>query len=696
MYDAPRVTPLPGVPATAGDDATVVARQAEGLRRLVLASGRLLVAHDSAEGARALFEELGPHLHADVFVHFVTDPSGEDALRLRAHVGLDDAACAHYALLPFGAEICGMTALSRRVTYLAQVQATRDDTAANLRAMGVRAYVCSPLLVGERLLGTLSFGSRTRDAFDPDALDLVRSASYHLATAMERWSAERELREAMRILAERNALLHAVTDSASDLIWVKDRAGRLTFVNPAADALLRRDRPVLGLDAWALADDPAQAALIAANDERIMSQGTTERVEEVYGAAGAERVFESVKTPLRDIAGVVSGLVGISRDVTELRTAARRKDEFLATLSHELRNPLAPIRYGLQVLRTAPPAAAAPTRAMIERQLDHLVRLVDDLLDVARVSQGKITLRRERLTVHDLVQSVLEAARPLVEAGRHRLEVALDAPTLVVDGDRTRLVQVFTNLLTNAVKYSEHGTRIRIDAARDGTMIALAVTDEGVGIAPALLPTIWDIFTQVRDTLDKAQGGLGIGLSLVRKLVEMHGGTVHATSDGPGCGSTFTVRLPLVDAPSPLAEGPADAATPHDAGALRVLVVDDNVDGTDSLALLLELAGHEALRAYDGPSALRLAAAHRPDVVFLDIGRPGMDGHEVTRRLRADPATAGAFVVALTGWGSDDDRRRSREAGADLHLTKPVEPDRVDAVLRDAAAQRLRAARSMA
>jgi PAS domain S-box-containing protein len=695
MYDAPRVTALPGAPAAA-DDAHVVARQAEGLRRLVLASGRLLVAHDSAEGARVLFEELGPHLAADVFLHFVTHPSGEDALALRANVGLDAASCAHYAHLPFGSEVCGMTALSRRVTYLSQVQATTDVATANLRALGIRAYVCSPLLVGERLLGTLSFGSRTRDAFDPDALDLIRSASYHLATAMERWSTEVELRAAMRALAERNALLHAVTDSASDLIWVKDRAGRLTFVNPAAEVLLTRDRPILGLDAWALTDDAAQAARIAANDERIMTTGAVERVEEVFGPPEAQRVFESVKTPLRDIGGAVTGLVGISRDVTELRTAARRKDEFLATLSHELRNPLAPIRYGLQVLRHAPPAAAAPTRAMIERQLDHLVRLVDDLLDVARVSQGKITLRRERIAVHDLVQSVLEAARPLVDTERHRLEVALDVPELVVDGDRTRLVQVFTNLLTNAAKYSEAGTRIRIAATRDGEMVALSVADEGVGIAPALLPTIWDIFTQVRDTLDKAQGGLGIGLSLVRKLVDMHGGTVHATSDGPGCGSTFTVRLPVVDAPASPAAPPADAPAAHDAGALRVLVVDDNVDGTDSLALLLELAGHEALRAYDGPAAIALARARAPDVVFLDIGLPGMDGHAVTRRLRADPATKDSFIVALTGWGSDDDRRRSREAGADLHLTKPVDPGRVDAVLRDAARQRARAERSMA
>jgi PAS domain S-box-containing protein len=390
-------------------------------------------------------------------------------------------------------------------------------------------------------------------------------------------------------------------------------------------------------------------------------------------------------------------MVGINLDITDrkrfeqtLAEQDRRKDEFLATLAHELRNPLAPIRNGLTVLRmTRSPDDVTRVVGMMDRQLGHLVNLVDDLLDVSRVRTGKITLRAERVTIRDAVDAAVEACRPTVDDKRHRLDVALGADELVVTGDMTRLVQIVANLLTNAAKYSEPGGRIVVSAAREGDDAVVRVSDSGMGISPELLPTLWDMFTQVRDTIDKAQGGLGIGLSLVKKLVEMHGGTVTAASPGVGRGSTFTVRLPLAAA-APAADDASPPTTVPAAPrpiARRVLVVDDNEDGAETLAMFLQIAGHETTTAHTGPQALEVARVFAPDVVFLDIGLPaGMDGYEVAQRLRADPHLARTILVALTGWGAEEDKQRSREAGFDYHLTKPVDAAAVRAVLASPAA----------
>ncbi len=364
------------------------------------------------------------------------------------------------------------------------------------------------------------------------------------------------------------------------------------------------------------------------------------------------------------------------------REQDRRKDEFLATLAHELRNPLAPIRTGLQVIqRGASAEQAHKVRAMMERQLGHLVRMVDDLLDISRITLGKITLERTRVDLRSILDSALETTRPLVESGSHALAVELPAQPLPLDVDPTRLAQVFANLVNNAAKYTPDGGRIAIVAEVEGGSVCVRVRDTGVGIPADMLGRVFDMFTQVGRSIDRSQGGLGLGLTLVRRLVEMHGGTVEAHSAGEDHGTTFVVRLPLAqDAP---ATAPStNAAVQAAAGnALRVLVVDDNVDGAETLAMLLEYTGNVTRLAHTGPDAVTAACEFQPDVVFLDIGLPGFDGYEVARRMRADRSLRQPMIVALTGWGSEDDRKQAAAAGFDRHLVKPIDASKLDDVL---------------
>jgi PAS domain S-box-containing protein len=370
----------------------------------------------------------------------------------------------------------------------------------------------------------------------------------------------------------------------------------------------------------------------------------------------------------------------------QLREADRLKDEFLAMLAHELRNPLAPVRNALHLLKLpgANDEVRQQARNMAERQVEHMARLLDDLLDVSRISRGRIKLRSEPVDVTSLITRTVEAIRPLIEERRHELTVSLPPEPLRVLGDATRLEQVLTNLLNNAAKYTDPGGRIWLSAEREADEVVLRVRDTGIGIAADMLTKVFDLFVQAERRLDRSQGGVGIGLTLVYKLVKLHGGRITASSAGPGRGSEFTVRLPMLSAvrageQARYSAGDGVAELPR----RRVLVVDDNQDAADSLALLLRLAGQDARTAYDGPSALVRATEFRPEVVFLDIGMPGMDGYEVARQLRAAPSLRGIKLVALTGWGQEEDRRRSAEAGFDRHMVKPVEPEALRKVLVD-------------
>jgi signal transduction histidine kinase/ActR/RegA family two-component response regulator len=382
---------------------------------------------------------------------------------------------------------------------------------------------------------------------------------------------------------------------------------------------------------------------------------------------------------LVQLAQMASVAIENARLVKDLMDADRRKDEFLATLAHELRNPLAPIRNGLQIIRLAggEGATVEKARPMMERQLDQMVRLVDDLLDVSRISRGKLELRKDRVDLAAVLASAVEASRPLIEEMGHHLEIVVPAQPVVIDADFTRLAQVFINLLNNAAKYSDRGGRIRLTAERHGGEVLVSVRDEGIGIVADQLPRLFEMFSQVGSALERSQGGLGIGLALVKRLVEMHGGRIEARSEGLGKGSEFVVRVPVVAAeePGPQAERERGEEGVETKTALRVLVVDDNRDGADSLSDLLTALGNDTRTAYDGAEAVAVAAEFRPDVILLDIGLPKLNGYEACRRIRQQPGGNSVVLIAQTGWGQEEDRQRTREAGFDHHLVKPVDPD---------------------
>ena len=375
------------------------------------------------------------------------------------------------------------------------------------------------------------------------------------------------------------------------------------------------------------------------------------------------------------------------RLVVRLEEQDQRKDEFLATLAHELRNPLAPIRNGLQVMHrvSSDQEAIEKIRLMMERQVGQLVHLLDDLLDLSRISRGKIDLRKERMELVKAIEQAVEASRPSIEKAGHELLIEVPPESIYVDADLTRLTQVFSNLLDNAAKFTEHGGQVRLAVQLMGAEAVVSITDNGIGIPTHMLPHVFGMFTQVEGSLGRSQGGLGIGLSIVQRLVQMHGGLVEVRSDGPGRGSEFIVRLPV--ALSLVQNGPVEEAKlVRSTECLRILVVDDNLDAAETLAMLLAAEGNETRMANDGLEALDVAAAFEPDVILLDIGLPKLNGHEVCRRIRQQAWSKNTVVIALTGWGQDEDKRRTREAGFDFHLIKPVLPEALEKLLADVTA----------
>jgi signal transduction histidine kinase/CheY-like chemotaxis protein len=367
-----------------------------------------------------------------------------------------------------------------------------------------------------------------------------------------------------------------------------------------------------------------------------------------------------------------------------LRDADRRKDEFLATLAHELRNPLAPIRTGLQVLARVPGDSpdASRMRQIMDRQMGQLVKLIDELLDVSRIATGKVKLRRELVDMRVVARTALETSQPLIDAAGHEIRIAIPSKPVWVVGDPSRLTQVISNLVNNAVKYTAQSGVITLHLEEIAGQAVVRVTDNGIGIPAELLEEVFDMFTQVDRTLDRSQGGLGIGLSLVRRLMELHGGTARAASAGLDRGSTFTIELPAVSSTTqPLPRCSEPITVPAARRGLRVLVVDDNVDAADSLSTQLSTNGHQTRTVYRGSDAMPVAAEFAPEIIFCDIGMPGMDGFEVASQLRADHRHAGTVLVALTGWGTEEDKKRTRNAGFDFHVVKPVSEETVEAIL---------------
>jgi PAS domain S-box-containing protein len=560
-----------------------------------------------------------------------------------------------------------------------------------LKNEGIAALAFIPLTINDRLIGKFMAYYDEPHSFTNDELDLSLTIARQLAFAVEHQRAQAELQA-------QAAQLELITNTAPVFISYCDDQTRFKFINEAhakrlgtslQDCLGKRIVDVIGADAY-----PSVEAQI----KRVLAGYPVEYETTIPYKSIGERFMHCSYAPERDEEGNVIGFVAAVTDITDrkraeealreseekLREADRRKDEFLAMLAHELRNPLAPIANAVNLLQRD--ATSAPiqqqSRAIIERQVARLARLVDDLLEVSRISTGRIQLHLEPVAIAEVIDRAIETARPLIQQHGHALRVELPGRAVWVHADGARLEQVLVNLLNNAAKYTDAGGRIELRVSVENDAVALKVIDSGIGIAPDLLPRIFELFTQGERSLDRSRGGLGIGLSLVQRLVAMHGGTVAAQSE-PGKGSEFTVRLPIVH-PIPAAAAAEHPVLPHDRSeALRVLVVDDNVDAAKSLALLLETVGHCVAIAHSGMAALETLDSHRPHVVLLDIGLPELDGYEIAKRVRARYSPEELVLVAMTGYGQQTDRERSKQAGFDHHLVKPAACEEIETILAE-------------
>ncbi|HEX8757914.1 MAG TPA: ATP-binding protein [Steroidobacteraceae bacterium] len=481
-----------------------------------------------------------------------------------------------------------------------------------------------------------------------------------------------------------------MADGVPAMIWVTDQRANLEFVNREYCDFLGTTFAEAQLRGWQQVLHPTDLDGYRAQfDAAVAQQSSFSARVRVRHAGGGWRWVESSAVPRFSEGGAFLGHVGLSRDVTaiveaerELRDADRRKDEFLAMLSHELRNPLAPIRNAAELLASA---AVTPKQLqwasdVIRRQTTQMTALLDDLLDLARIVQGRLALRLEAVSFKTVLQSAIEAARPAIERKDHLLAVSAPAGEFMVRADPARLSQVISNILVNAAKYTDPGGRIALSARAVSGELCISIKDNGIGIPQESLGHIFTLFSQVDASSTRIDGGIGIGLSLVKGIVELHGGTVEARSDGPGCGSEFIVRLPLATCgagASSVGSREEDTAP----ASRRVIVADDNADAAESLAMLLQVEGHDVQVAHDGLSALSLARALRPHVAILDIGMPQLDGYAVARALRKEPWGAEVLIIALTGRGQEEDKRQAAAAGFDVHLTKPVDPGRIASLI---------------
>jgi PAS domain S-box-containing protein len=609
-----------------------------------------------------------------------------------------------------GARVCGFATveeMKRSLSHFADVFELSDPDG---RPIPVDQWPVSRVLRGESTVDWAAHGRRkdTGQAweFSFSGHPVLDAGGRQVLSVIvtrditDRMRAERESQESAR-------KMRSVLDNVIDGIITIDERGTIESYNPAAVKLFGYEASeVIGQNVRMLMPEPyrgehdtylanylrtGQAKIIGIGREVVgrRKDGTTFPMELAVGEfhLGEGRHFTGI---VRDITDRKRSERELRQRAEQLAEADRRKNEFLAMLGHELRNPLAPVRNALQLLKMPglSEEEAREEREMIERQIDHLVRLVDDLLDVSRFMRGKIELDKRVVDLAGVVARAVETAQPVLDAHGHRLTVSLPSDPIRLEADPIRLSQVLGNLLNNAAKYTERSGRIWLTAGREGGEVVVRVRDSGMGISPELLPHVFDLFVQAERTLARSQGGLGIGLTLVRRLVELHDGRVTASSAGPGLGSEFTVRLPALSESPRVGEGRPDGPGLAAPGSSRkVLVVDDNVDAAQSLAKLLKRWGHEVHTTYDGLSALEASRTYRPEVVLLDIGMPGIDGYEVARRLRAQPEFRATALAAITGYGQEDDRRRSREAGFDHHFTKPVDP----IALRDFIAARCRA-----
>ena len=667
----------------------------EGLVRSEEAQRLLVGIHDATRGLddpagvmREIVTRVGRHFDVTRCAYGEVDVNQNQILITPGYTKDLPTVAGRYPLDVFGPPLidelkAGRTAVIDDVRHS---PLTDTDTARETYArMRIGSLICVPLVRGGQLIAILVMCDSTRRAWQPGDAPLLEQVAERTLFAVDSARAAQELREQRDVmhLAMKFARMGAWTrDLVLDRMWLSPELAEIMGVTPTPGTMDRA--PLLSV----LQPKEIERLQTEINAAIAEHRDYTLEFEFRHGTSGEWRWAESRGRAVYGPDGKPTMLYGLGMDVTErhraveaLQEADRRKDEFLATLAHELRNPLAPISSGLQILRSAKdPKQAAMAVDIMERQVGQMVRLVDDLLDVARITTGKVEIHSEPIDLALAVDDAIETSAPIFTQRGQQFTADKPERPVFVNGDRTRLAQVFANLLNNSARYSDPGQSITLTIERDGDDAVVRVRDNGIGIRPDLLPRVFEMFRQVDRERGRSRGGLGIGLSLVKRIVDMHGGVVIARSDGLNHGSEFTVRLPALSADQVIVARNASASN----GRLprrKILVVDDNEDAAESLAALLTLGGHETRMAHDGQVAFAQAAQFQPDVVFLDIGMPALDGHETARRIRQQPWGKDMVLIALTGWGQHEDRRRSQEAGFNHHLVKPADPAAVAELL---------------
>jgi PAS domain S-box-containing protein len=592
-----------------------------------------------------------------------------------------------------------------RNTVLLFDRPARLFTELNMAHPPILEALLAPFHADGRPAGTVWAVTHTpQHKFDGEDARLLTSLSHFASAAYRLASSVREVRKRTAAFKRVNEALHesearyrTLVEQVKDYaIFMTDPEGRPTSWNEGVRRVLGFDEAeFVGHDITPLIFTPEdqQSGVPQRELAEAARTGTASNDRWMMRKEGIRFWASGMTTALRDKKGELLGFTKVMRDQTErkqaeeaLQKADRRKDEFLAILAHELRNPLAPLRNSLEILRVndGDRKTVARMRATMEHQVSHLARLVDDLLEVSRITRGAIGLRKERVEIREALQSAVETSRPLIDAAGHQLRIWLPHRPLYIEADPVRVTQAIANLLNNAVKFTERAGEIELSAAREGEYVVVRVRDTGIGIAPEVLARVFDLFAQVDVSSARMQGGLGIGLTLAKHLIEMHGGSIEAKSAGLGHGSEFIVRLPLAaDDRAEQLQVPDESAVLSSAHPpRRILIVDDNAEAADTLAELLSLYGHEVQAVHNGPAALETFATWRPHIMLLDIGMPGMDGYEVARRVRQQAGAEEVKLIALTGWGQEKDRKRAREAGFDHHLLKPLDLQGLGNVLK--------------
>ena len=615
--------------------------------------------------------------YAEVESESVFVITGDYAPAVRSIVG-------RWAVADFGTE-CRRLMLANEPFIVCDVDEDlriADSDIPAYRATDIQAVICVPLYKAGQFTAAMAVHQTIARNWTADEVALVTTVVSRCWEALERARVIKTLRES----EER---FRTLANSVPVHIWLDDEHGQVNFANARILEFSGHEPEELPPDFWKtlIHPDDYQKYLDSRRSGTTSYEASRAEVR-LRGNDGSYRWFEVLSSP-RFEGERFAGNVGISLDITDrkeaqeqLQLAAQRKDEFLATLAHELRNPLAPLRSGLEVIKLVSDGTGTieEIRSMMERQLTHMVRLVDDLLDISRISRGKLELRKERIALAEVLQNALEASQSFISQAGHELKVDVIDEPIYVNADKTRLAQAISNLLINAAKYTDPGGTVTLIVRKQNNELLISVKDSGVGIPAEMLTQVFDMFTQVDRTLEKTHGGLGIGLSIVRRLAELHGGRVEGYSEGLGAGSEFILTLPMIENDAS-ETGKSQISNANHPQSLKILVVDDNRDAASMMRMIFLAMGNEVRVAHDGIEGIEAAESFRPDIIFLDIGMPRLNGYDACRRIRGEAWANNIVFVAVTGWGQDDDRRRAQEAGFDHHLVKPAEPARLRQLL---------------